>query len=120
MRVFLRDLVLLACLALPASSIIYIVSQSKLFRPLREWLYDHIEKLGELLRCPLCFGFWTSLGFVLCFGPRPFHTGYWLVDLLAAVFALHWLSVALTGVLFRLCTGEPIMPLPTYEEDDNE
>ena len=39
----------------------YIVVYSKLLRPVRENAYRVSTKLGDLLHCPLCLGFWVGL-----------------------------------------------------------
>ena len=43
-----------------------IVTQSFLFKPLREYLLSKNKYLGKLISCPMCFGFW-SIGIVMVF-----------------------------------------------------
>ena len=39
----------------------YIVVFSKICRPVRDFVENKSEKLGELFHCPLCLGFWVGL-----------------------------------------------------------
>jgi len=39
----------------------YIVVYSKITFRFRDWCYKVHEKLGELVHCPLCSGFWVGL-----------------------------------------------------------
>jgi hypothetical protein len=67
--------------ALVVLGFVIIVTQSRLFRPLRDWALGGREasdprapKLGVLLHCPMCFGWWagamlSAAGFV---GPSLF------------------------------------------------
>lgn len=48
-----------------------IVTSSKLFRPLREWLARRSPALGNWIRCPMCLGLWVGAGWaVLGLWPR--------------------------------------------------
>ena len=38
------------------------VTEANITSPLREWAKKIHPKLGELVRCPMCFSFWTGLG----------------------------------------------------------
>ena len=39
----------------------FIVTQSKLFEPIRAFFGKIHNKLEYLLRCPMCFGFWAGI-----------------------------------------------------------
>lgn len=46
--------------ALAAAGVTIIVTQSSLFLPLRTFL-KRWEYPGKLIKCPMCFGFWTGV-----------------------------------------------------------
>ena len=77
--------------ALPVLGVVLIVTCSTLFRPVREFFQRGgraARWFGELITCPMCFGFWAgatlgALGWTL--------TGWWLLDGWAASFTC-WLS----------------------------
>jgi hypothetical protein len=50
--------------------IAHIVTQSLLFKPLREGLRERWRYLGDLVSCHLCFSTWVGLGLALLFRPR--------------------------------------------------
>ena len=45
------------------AAIAFTVTETKIFRPLREWIKKRSTFLGDLLSCGYCFGHW--LAFVL-------------------------------------------------------
>ena len=48
----------------------YIVIYSKICKPFRVWCQLKSDFLGELLKCPLCLGFWVGLpAHFLCGSP---------------------------------------------------
>lgn len=53
---------------LPAVGCTFIITQSKLFRWLREWVSEKSEFWGEFVSCPMCMGTWVGLLFGLLYG----------------------------------------------------
>lgn len=51
----------LALFILICDGIAMIVTQSSLFERLRYAIRDRSEFFGQLIRCPMCFGFWTGI-----------------------------------------------------------
>lgn len=47
--------------ALSVFGFTYIVVYSKITFRFRDWCYKVSEKLGQLMSCPLCLGFWVGL-----------------------------------------------------------
>tara|TARA_R100000152_G_C6697170_1_gene127476 strand:+ start:66 stop:344 length:279 start_codon:yes stop_codon:yes gene_type:complete len=46
-----------------------IVTQSMLFKPIRDRIEKTSDFLGTLFSCPLCFSFWASIATSLLLGP---------------------------------------------------
>lgn len=74
--------VFIACIGLTL-----IITQSKIFAPIRNFIESKNEKLGELINCSMCTGFWVGLLmgafysydiFVISFGSSLFS---WLVSI---------------------------------------
>ena len=45
--------------------LVVIVCLSKIGAPIRGLAYKIHSKFGEMLSCPMCFGFWAGIGFSL-------------------------------------------------------
>ena len=41
----------------------FIINISYIFIPIRDFVASKSEKLGKLMRCPMCMGFWVGLIF---------------------------------------------------------
>lgn len=39
----------------------YLISQSKVFEPIRNWIADKHWLLAELIHCKICLSFWVGL-----------------------------------------------------------
>ena len=78
-------------LSFVTASISFTVSETKLFKPLREWARRKHSFLGELFFCGYCFGHWWALMLVIIFRPKIFEY-WWLADYVLTVFVIAWLS----------------------------
>jgi hypothetical protein len=58
--------------------LVYIVSQSFIFRPIR-LLASNLRVLEVLIYCPSCTGFWVGL-LLWKLGYYPFHVKIWLLE----------------------------------------
>lgn len=56
-----------------------IITQSEIFRPLRDWCDKVSHFLGSLFSCPMCMGFWVGV-FWSCINVSP--TLFFLKDML--------------------------------------
>ena len=56
-------------LAAACDQITTIVTESLLFKPVRERVAERSRYAGELVSCHLCFGTWVGLGLALLFRP---------------------------------------------------
>lgn len=45
----------------------FIVTQSYIFYGIRNYVSKKSDKLGKLINCPMCFGFWVSLFFFITY-----------------------------------------------------
>lgn len=80
----------LLLLSLGTASISFAVTESKLFKPLRESVGKE-SLLGQLLSCGYCFSHWVALVLVVIYRPRLFDS-WWLLDYFLTVLAIAWLG----------------------------
>ncbi len=78
-------------LSLVTASISFTVSETRLMKPLREWIRRKREWAGELFFCGYCLGYWIAFLLVAVFQPRLFHT-YLLLDYFLTALVIAWLS----------------------------
>ena len=78
-------------LSMVNGAIAYTVSETKFFRPFREWMQKKNNFLGEMLTCGYCFGHWTSFILVIIYQTRLFQ-GWWLLDYFLTALVIAWLS----------------------------
>ena len=75
-----------------------IVTQSKLFLPIRDFADRKIPFIGQLLHCSMCFGFWAGIMIGSNFWSPVFYPVQWAL----LGFAGSWLSWAATVLLHFL------------------
>ena len=78
-------------LSLVTASISFTVTETKLFRPLREWGWSKNSVLRELFSCGYCFGYWVAIGMTAIFQPRVFYSWIWLDYFLTAL-VIAWIA----------------------------
>lgn len=78
-------------LSLATASIAFVVTETKLFRPLREWATGKWSFLGALLSCGYCFGYWVAFSLVAIYRPKLFES-WWLLDYVLTAVVIAWLS----------------------------
>jgi hypothetical protein len=78
-------------LALVTASISFTISETKLFKPLREWLKAKVAFLGELFSCGYCLGHWVSFALTAIYRPRLFEF-WWPLDYFLTALIIAWLS----------------------------
>ncbi len=78
-------------LSFVAASISFIVTETKLFAALREWLKRKNSFCGDLVSCGFCFGYWIAVALVAIYKPRLF-VSWWLLDYFLTATAIAWLS----------------------------
>lgn len=78
-------------LSLVTASISFTVTETKLFRPLREWTSSKVPVLGSLFSCGYCFGHWVAFALVAIYRPRLFHA-WWMLDYFVTALFISWLS----------------------------
>jgi len=87
-------------LAVVAASISFTISETKLFKPFREWIKARSRFLGELFSCGYCLGHWASFALVAVYRPRIFYLwqplDYFLTALVIAwLAAFQWIALFL-------------------------
>ena len=77
------------------------VSKASIFEQARVWLDRKSNWLGDLVACPYCTSHWVAFLFVALFQPRPVETNLYLLDMVAAVFALTFVASIGCGAISR-------------------
>jgi len=77
-------------LTLVTASISYTVTETKLFKSLREWAGRRLPK-GEVLSCGYCFGHWVAFVLVAIYHPRLFDM-WWPLDYFLTALVIAWVS----------------------------
>jgi hypothetical protein len=77
------------------ASISFTVTETKLFKRLREWVKERNAFFGELLHCGYCFGHWVAFALVAIYQPKVVSAwpplDYFLTALLIAWFSgIQW------------------------------
>ena len=78
-------------LSLASACISFTVTETKLFKPLREWLLKKIPFLGNLFSCGYCFGHWVAFALVALYQPRLFN-GFGFLDYFLTALVIAWFS----------------------------
>ncbi|OLC58822.1 MAG: hypothetical protein AUH85_00010 [Chloroflexi bacterium 13_1_40CM_4_68_4] len=86
-------------LAAACNQITTIVTESLLFKPVRERIAERSSYLGELVSCHLCFGTWVGIALATLFRPR-------LVPGIPVIStAVEGFAIAFGGRVFNEVTG---------------
>jgi hypothetical protein len=78
-------------LSMVNASIVFTISETKIFRPFREWIKQKSEFPGEMLSCGYCLGHWVAFILAAIYQPRLFHN-WWLLDYFLTALLIAWLS----------------------------
>ena len=78
-------------LSIVTASISFAVSETKLFKPFREWVRGRSEFFGDLLSCGYCFGHWVALALVVLCRLTLFKI-WWPLDYFLTALVIAWLG----------------------------
>ena len=78
-------------LSIVTASISFAVSETKLFKPFREWVRGRSEFFGDLLSCGYCLGHWVAFGLVVLRRLTLFKV-WWPLDYFLTALVIAWLS----------------------------
>ena len=78
-------------LSFVTASLSFTMTETKIFKPVREWVKGKNSFWGELLSCGYCFGHWVALLLVAIYRPKLFES-WWLLDYFFTVLVVAWLS----------------------------
>ena len=78
-------------LSLVTAAISFTITETKLFKPLREWMKKRVQLLGELLSCGYCFGHWVAFALVAIYKVKLFES-WWLLDYFLTALVIAWFS----------------------------
>ena len=87
-------------LSVVTASISFTVSETKLFKPFREWVRGRSEFFGDLLSCGYCLGHWVALALVVLCRLALFKI-WWPLDYFLTALVIAWLG-AFQWVLMSL------------------
>ncbi|MCU0289370.1 MAG: DUF1360 domain-containing protein [Acidobacteria bacterium] len=73
------------------ASISFTVTETKIFKKLREWLKQKNTFLGELFSCGYCFGHWVAFVLVVIYKPKIIQS-WWLLDYFLVALVMAWFS----------------------------
>jgi hypothetical protein len=78
-------------LSFVSGSISFTLTETKFFKPLRNWVKNQNSFFGDLLGCGYCVGHWMAFGLVAIYKPKLFET-WWLMDYFLTALTIAWLS----------------------------
>lgn len=78
-------------LSVVSASITFTVTETKIFRPIREWTERKSRFLGEMLCCGYCFGHWVAFALVAIYRPRLVGA-WWPLDYLLTALVVAWFA----------------------------
>ncbi|UCH92598.1 MAG: DUF1360 domain-containing protein [Candidatus Aminicenantes bacterium] len=78
-------------LSFVAASISFTITETKIFKPFREWMKKKSAFLGDLLSCGYCLGHWGAFALVAVYQPRLFES-WWLLDYFLSAIVIAWFS----------------------------
>jgi Protein of unknown function (DUF1360) len=88
---YIYHMKLVIYLSFATAAIAFTVTETQLFKSLREWLNKKNRLLGELFTCGYCFGYWVAFALVAIYKPRLFHY-WWLLDYFLTAIVIAWFS----------------------------
>ena len=86
-----KALEIILFLSIVTASVSFTIAETKLFKPLRDWIIGKSTFLGKLLNCGYCFGHWVALILVIIYKPRLFEF-WWLLDYFLTALVIAWLG----------------------------
>jgi hypothetical protein len=86
-----NEMVNVIYLSLVTASISFTVTETKVFKPLREWTKRKSGLLGGLISCGYCFAHWVAFVLVAINKPKLFEF-WWLLDYFFTSLVIAWLS----------------------------
>lgn len=78
-------------LSFVTAAISFTITETSLFKPLREWMKTKSTFLGDLLSCGYCFGHWVAFALVAIYRPKLFES-WWLPDYFFTALVIAWFS----------------------------
>jgi hypothetical protein len=73
------------------ASISFTVTETKLFKPLREWIKEKSTFFGELFSCGYCLGHWIAFALVAVYQPKVV-TAWSPLDYFLTALLIAWFS----------------------------
>jgi hypothetical protein len=80
------------------AAIAFTITETKVFKPFREWIKKKNSFLGALFCCGYCLGFWIAFGLTAVYRPRLFES-WWLFDYFCTALVIAWLSAVQWGLM---------------------
>jgi len=78
-------------LSLVTASISFTVTETKIFKPLREWAKRRSSACGEFISCGYCVGHWLAFILVVTYRPKLFDL-WWPLDYFFTALIVAWFA----------------------------
>ncbi|OON42017.1 DUF1360 domain-containing protein [Izhakiella australiensis] len=89
-------------IALMASCISITVTQTEIFRPLREWVSGKNVLIGHLFTCFYCFSHWVVFLAIVVYRPVLISSGFVIIDLFVSTFFTIGLATMFSGIILKV------------------
>lgn len=96
------DAVTLIAVSMAISSISMTVAKTKVFAPMRDWVFARNEWLGNLISCPYCLSHWLTFAAVAWYQPKIIESQIVFFDLIVSIFAIVAIAAIVSGIMTRL------------------
>ncbi|KAB2832103.1 MAG: hypothetical protein F9K48_11105 [Candidatus Brocadia sp.] len=84
-------MIMIIYLSFITASVSFTVTETKIFKPMREWVKKRVAFLGELLSCGYCFSYWVAFIMVAIYRPGLFES-WWLLDYFLTALVIAWFA----------------------------
>jgi hypothetical protein len=84
-------IVTIGFLAVVSASVSFVVAETRLFKPIREWIRGGLPFFGSMVSCGFCLGHWVAFALVAVYKPRLFEA--WVpLDYFLTALVIAWLG----------------------------
>ncbi|WP_096893388.1 DUF1360 domain-containing protein [Candidatus Scalindua japonica] len=86
-----KEMLNVICLSFVTASISFTITETKVFKSLREWAKSKNAFFGELISCGYCLGHWIAFGLVAIYQPKLFELWH-ILDCFLTALVIAWLA----------------------------
>jgi len=85
-------------LSFVTASISFTITETKVFKPMREWVKGKNGIIGKLVSCGYCFAHWIAFSIVTIYQPKLFEL-WWLLDYFLTALVIAWFAAFQWGLM---------------------